>query len=325
MSDKPLGGQPFFGQTVHLGTRASALARWQTDHVADLLRTTWPALQVAINVISTRGDRVLDTPLPLVGGKGLFTLELESALRSGEIDCAVHSLKDLPTEETAGLCVGAIPQRAAPGDALVCRQAYALETLPKGAVIGTSSRRRAAQLRHYRPDLQILDIRGNVDTRIRKVQDPDGPYDATVLAMAGLERLQCSEVVSQLLPPEIMLPAPGQGALAVQCRDEAASLALLSPIADPESGAAVAAERAFLNRLEGGCSVPVAAHAHLDGDVLALRGRVSALDGSTQIDVGGQAAVAEAAALGIRLAEEALAQGAAAILQAVKQSEDPNK
>ena len=155
-------------QTITLGTRGSALARWQTDYVGQLLRDTWPKLDVRVEVVSTQGDRVLDTPLPLLGGKGVFTAELEAALHSGKIDCAVHSLKDLPTESPTGLTIGAIPQRAKANDVLVSRQSYTLATLPQGATVGTSSRRRAAQLLHKRPDLQIVDIRGNVDTRIRK-------------------------------------------------------------------------------------------------------------------------------------------------------------
>ncbi|RME63951.1 MAG: hydroxymethylbilane synthase, partial [Caldilineae bacterium] len=202
-------------KTVRIGTRGSALARWQTDHVAALLREAWPALQVDIQVIRTRGDRVLDTPLPLVGGKGLFTAELEHALRSGAIDFAVHSLKDLPTEDAPGLTVGAIPARAPVQDVLISREGMDLDHLPPGATIGTSSRRRAAQLLHHRPDLHILDIRGNVDTRIRKTLDPNGPYDATILAQAGLERLELLEgLPAHVLPFQVMLPAPGQGALA---------------------------------------------------------------------------------------------------------------
>lgn len=306
-------------ERVCLGTRGSALARWQTDHIAGLLLAEHPRLDVEIKVFTTRGDKVLDTPLPLVGGKGLFTAELEEALRSGEIDVAVHSLKDLPTEDPEALTVGAIPQRVNPADVLVSRKGYTLDTLPKGARIGTSSHRRAAQLRHYRPDLQVVDIRGNVDTRIRKAQDADGPYDAIILAHAGLERLGFLDAISQIIPLEILLPAPGQGALGVQCRADEQSLALLEPLNHAETCAAVSAERAFLSGLGGGCSLPISTHAYRFMDKLRLDARVSAVDGARQIDLtcstAGQAPVEAAYQLGIRLAQEALAQGAGDLLK----------
>ncbi len=304
-------------RSIRLGTRASALARWQTDSVVALLRAVYPDTHFEVKIISTHGDRVLDVPLPLIGGKGLFTLELETALRNGEIDLAVHSLKDLPTDDALGLTVGAIPARANPADALVSKEGYTLDTLPAGAVIGSSSRRRAAQLRHHRPDLQIVDIRGNVETRIHKALDPDSIYTATVLARAGLDRLGLADVISQTIPFEIMLPAPGQGALAIQCRDDAASLDLLAPIADAHAAAAVGAERAFLAALEGGCSLPVAAYATVQGEALHLRGRVSAVDGSQQIDVAIRGSLREAAEIGRRLAAQAIARGAGDILQGI--------
>lgn len=300
---------------IVLGTRRSMLARWQTEHVRSLLAAAWPERTFAVQEFTTQGDRILNTPLPQIGGKGLFTLELEEALRSGDIDIAVHSLKDLPTENPPELTVGGIPARAHPGDALVCRGHHTLDTLPRGAAIGTSSRRRAAQLLHHRPDLRILDIRGNVDTRLQKTLDPDGPYHATVLAHAGLERLERLDVISEPLPFEIMLPAPGQGALGVQCRADAESLALLAPIHHADAAAAVTAERAFLAGLGGGCSTPVAALGEMVDGVLHMRGRVSAPDGSTQIDVAFHGAPAEAAQLGLQLAQAALLQGAADLLQ----------
>lgn len=298
-----------------LGTRSSDLALWQTQHVRDLVAEAWPGIDVILETFSTRGDQILDTPLPLIGGKGLFTAELEAALRDGGIDAAVHSLKDLPTETPAGLILGAIPERANPADVLVSRSGLTLGRLPLGATVGTSSRRRAAQLLTARPDLSIADIRGNVPTRIRKAMDPEGPYDAVVLAYAGLQRLERLDVISQELPLELMLPAPGQGALAVQCRDEAQSRELLAPLDHRRTRLAVAAERAFLAGLGGGCAVPIAAYAWLEGQGLRLQGRVAALDGSRQIDVDGQAPAAEAEALGRRLAGEALARGAAQLLE----------
>jgi hydroxymethylbilane synthase len=301
--------------TVRIGTRGSALARWQTDHVAGLLKAAHPALRVEVVVLTTRGDQVLDTPLPLIGGKGLFTAELESTLRDGEIDLAVHSLKDLPTDNSEGLTIGAIPLRAAVEDVLVSRAGYTLDTLPAGAAVGTSSRRRAAQLLHARADLECLDVRGNVDTRIRKALDSAGPYDAVVLARAGLDRLGRESAVSQVLPLDVMLPAPGQGALAIQCRDEVESLALLKPLDHWMTRAAVTAERAFLAGLGGGCSVPVAAHARMEGQTLHLQGRVSSLDGARQVDVQRSDVPADAESIGHMLARDALAQGAEEILE----------
>ncbi len=305
-------------RAARIGTRGSALARWQTDYVASLLRQAWPNLEVEVEIITTHGDVTLDTPLPLIGGKGLFTAELEAALRAGSIDFAVHSLKDLPTETPSGLTLGALPRRADPRDVLISRSGQTLDSLPRGATVGTSSRRRGAQLLFERPDLKLADIRGNVDTRIRKALDADGPYDAIVLAAAGVERLSRMDVVSQLLPLNIMLPAPGQAALAVQCRSDQASLDLLAPLNDLETEIAVTAERGFLDSLGGGCSLPIAAYAQIDGETLRLHGRVSAPDGSRQIDVDGdgEATAAAAHTLGRVLAKRALAQGAGGLIGA---------
>jgi hydroxymethylbilane synthase len=302
---------------VRIGTRGSALALWQAHHVRDLLQRAWPTLAVSIEVMKTQGDATLDTPLPQIGGKGVFTAELETALRTGAIDLAVHSLKDLPTDDSAGLIIGAIPTRATPYDALISRGNHTLDSLPAHATVGTSSRRRAAQLLVRRPDLQLLDIRGNVDTRMRKALAADGPYDAIVLALAGLERLDRADEVSQRLPLDDMLPAPGQGALAVQCRDEVASRALLAPIAHRATTLAVTAERGFLAALGGGCAVPVAAYATIKNRRLTLCGRVTAPDGSRQVDVALEGAVSlkGAATLGQRLAALALAQHADELLE----------
>lgn len=304
-------------QTVHLGSRGSELALWQTHHVRDLLQDAWPSLETSIEIISTKGDQILDTPLPLLGGKGLFTAEIEAALLSGAIDAAVHSLKDLPTQSAAGLTVGAVPGRANPADVLVSRQGYTLENLPLGATVGTSSHRRASQIRHLRPDVEIADLRGNVPTRIRKAIQEDGPYDAIVLAYAGLERLDRLDVISQELTLEQMLPAPGQGALAVQCRHDKASLTLLSPLDDVDTRAAVTAERSFLSGLGGGCTMPVGAWGTIENGQLFLQGRVSALDGGKQIDVHGSCQLERAETLGLELAQLALAEGAADILEAL--------
>ncbi|MCZ2097625.1 MAG: hydroxymethylbilane synthase [Anaerolineae bacterium] len=301
-------------RTIRIGTRGSTLARWQTEHVAALLRAAHPALEIAVEIFTTHGDRTLDQPLAQLGGKGAFTAELEAALRGGTIDFAVHSLKDLPTELPDGLIIGAIPERANPSDVLVSRDSFTLATLPRRATIGSGSIRRAAQLLHLHPHLNIVDIRGNVDTRIRKAYDPENEFDAIVLAYAGLERLGRLDVISQRLSLNEMMPAPGQGALAVQCRDEAAARALLAPIQHAPSAAAVTAERAFLTGLGSGCTLPVAAYAEIEGDRVLLRGRVNSSDGAQQIDVSLSSSVDDAESLGYRLADKALASGAAALL-----------
>jgi hydroxymethylbilane synthase len=303
---------------VWLGTRGSRLARWQTDHAREALVRAWPGLDTQARIITTQGDRALDQPLPAVGGKGVFTAELEDALLRDEIDLAVHSLKDLPTTQTPGLIIGAILERADPRDALVSRGGYTLQTLPRGATVGTSSLRRGAQLLHVRRDLSIRDLRGNVDTRITKALDPDGPYDAIVLALAGVQRLGREDDISEILPLETLLPAPGQAALAVQCRNEDESRALLAPVNRTPTAICVSAERAFLAGLGGGCAVPIAAYAWTEDDRLLLRGRVMAPDGARQVDAQGEsdASLDGALALGERLALGALEEGARDLLEA---------
>lgn len=303
---------------LQFGTRGSALALWQTQYVIDLLKAALPTLEIHQIVISTRGDQVLDKPLPLIGGKGVFTAELEAALREKRIDCAVHSLKDLPTDSPDGLMIGAITPRANPADVIISREGYTLATLPTGAVVGTSSRRRAAQILHKRPDLIIRDIRGNVDTRIRKAFAADGGYDAIVLAAAGVERLGRGEVVTEMLDFNDMLPAPGQGAIAVQTRADFALLQMLTPIHDLPTALAVTAERAFLAGLGGGCTLPVAAYAYLYGERLSLRGRVCSTDGIQQIELSAGDEVAdmgEAERLGRGLAQQALDKGAKTLIE----------
>ncbi|MEZ4866455.1 MAG: hydroxymethylbilane synthase [Caldilineaceae bacterium] len=300
--------------SVILGTRTSELALWQTNHIIAQLQAAWPTLQCKLEPFVTQGDRTQaqGKPLPAIGGKGLFTAELEEALRTAAIDLAVHSLKDLPVEDSPGLTLGAITSRADVRDALVARAGWTLATLPQGAVVGTSSTRRAAQLLAARPDLIIRSIRGNVGTRVRKVMA--GEYDATVLAVAGLERLGLLDQASEILPLPIMLPAPGQGALAVQCRaDDEATLALLAAINDSRVRAAVDAERAFLHELGGGCSAPVAAYAQPvpNTDALTLDALVGAADGQhmIRIVIDGQDET-----IGVEAARQALAQGAALLL-----------
>ena len=302
---------------IRFGTRGSALALWQTRYVMAELTAANATVTAAYEIYSTKGDRVIDVPLPQVGGKGLFTAELEAALHAGDIDCAVHSLKDLPTEQPAGLALGAIMPRADARDVLISRSGKTLLELPQGAVIGTSSHRRGAQLKAIRPDIQLADIRGNVDTRIKKALDPDGQYDAIMLASAGLDRLGFVDVITERLSPELMLPAPGQGAVAVQMRSEWDGNAHFTALHCVDTALCVTAERAFLAGLGGGCSVPVAAYAVVNNGAVEVTGRVCALDGSTVITVVTQGTcemLTDAAILGATLAEMALAQGAATLL-----------
>lgn len=297
------------------GTRGSALALWQTRRVAGLLQAAHPGLEVRMRTIRTRGDAVADRPLPQVGGKGLFVTEIEDALAAGEIDLAVHSLKDMPTEQPEGLVLGAILERADARDALLVRGgAGDLWSLPEGARVGTSSLRRQAQLLAVRPDLRTLDLRGNVDTRLQKLQD--GQYDAIVLAVAGLERLGLAGAISQVLPPEVVLPAVGQGALCVEVRaGDAGTRSLVAALDHAPTRRAAEAERALLRRLSGGCQAPVAAYARPAGGEIVLQGLVAAPDGTRLVrdEIRGPAADAEG--LGTDLGGRLLAAGGAAILE----------
>ena len=294
-------------------TRPSALARWQTRRVIQLLQAALPGLDCREYVITTTGDRVLERPLPEIGGKGLFTSELEEALLSGKVDAAVHSLKDLPVEETPGIMVAAIPERESAHDALVSAESWTLSDLPEGARVGTCSLRRTAQLLARRPDLTILPLRGNVDTRLRKALN--GEYDAVVLAQAGLTRLGLQSHIREVFSLEVMLPAPGQGALAVQCRaDDSETIQLLSAIHNPLSAAAVNAERAFLSGLGGGCSLPVGAFAEKNDGTIILTGAVISSDGKQAIRL--SAVDNEPHRLGERLADLVLERGAGELLKA---------
>ncbi len=307
---------------IVIGSRQSELATWQAEFVANHLRALYPQTQVVLQFFVTHGDRTLDTPLPEIGGKGVFTAELENALLSNEIDLAVHSLKDLPTDLNAEFAISAIPQRASPYDVLISRDGHKLGELPAGATVGTSSLRRIAQIKAYRPDLRTESLRGNVPTRVKKARSADGSYDAIILAEAGLDRLGLAGEIKEVISPEIMLPAPAQGALAVQSRANDTEIqVLLAPLDHTATRFAVEAERAFLNALDAGCRLPVAALATLDGTALYLTGRVISLDGTKVITVQGDAAVenwAQCVGLGQQLAERALAQGAADLLDAIR-------
>jgi len=293
-------------------TRPSALARWQTAQVMQLLQAAHPGLDCDETIITTTGDRELDRPLPDIDGKGLFTRELEDLLLSGKVQAAVHSLKDLPVEETPGIVTAAIPARESAHDVLVSIEGWTMSTLPEGARVGTCSLRRSAQLMARRPDLTILPVRGNVDTRVRKVLN--GEYDAIVLAEAGLKRLSLQSHISEVLPLEVMLPAPGQGALAVQCRAEDTEiLQYISAIHDPSIAAAVYAERTFLASLGGGCSLPIAAYAEKNNGSIILTGAVLSTDGKQAIRL--SAADQDPYQLGERLAALVLERGAADLLK----------
>jgi hydroxymethylbilane synthase len=302
---------------IVVGARPSALARHQTELVMAQLVAAWPGLTCRLVALVTEGDRVLDRPLPEIGGKGLFTEALEAALRSGEIDLAVHSLKDLPTDESPGLTVSAITERVDARDVLVSRHGLTLERLPAGARIGTSSLRRAAQVLALRPDVKVVPLRGNVDTRLRKAATED--YDAIILAAAGMGRLGRAAEATQWLPFDVMLPAPGQGALAVQVRaDDDALLRRLAAIHHQPTWAAVTAERAFLAALDAGCSAPVAAWGWIEAGWLWLDGLVASADGRQMVRVSAQGDPDQPAEVGARLAAQARAQGADRILEAAR-------
>ncbi len=302
---------------VRIGTRGSALARAQTESVRDRLAAAYPQLAFDVEVVVTRGDANVSSPLSRIGGKGIFTAELEAALLRRSIDAAVHSLKDLPAEDPPGLRVGAVPPRSNPADVIVSNKGYTLAALPQGAVIGTGSPRRMAQLNRFRRDLKIHDIRGNVDTRVRKALAADGRFDAVILAYAGLERLGLLDAITEILDFDVMLPAPGQGALGIQCRDEAAFVDLVRAGNDPDTELAVTAERSFLSGLGGGCGIPICALSSVEGGRLRLKGRVLSEDGSNCVDVEDETpstSVEGAKDLGRAVASAALASGAGEIL-----------
>lgn len=299
-----------------IGTRQSLLALWQSNHIATLLREKYPECEVVLKKIVTKGDRILDVPLAQIGGKGLFTKEIETELADGTIDLAVHSLKDMPTVLPEGLCLTAITERANVGDAFVSNKYASFEELPLGAVIGTSSLRRKAQLLATRPDLQIMDLRGNVDTRLRKLDE--GLYDAIILAAAGLERLGHGDRITALIPPDVCLPAVGQGALAIEARtadDEVRSM--LEFLNDLPTKQSTDAERAFLGLLEGGCQVPIGVHADVAGEQIKIEAIIAALDGSTVLRDTITGKAENAVALGQQLGKKMLAAGGQEILAAI--------
>ena len=302
--------------SLRIGTRASLLAVTQSGWVKSRIEAAWPGTRVELVKITTKGDKILDVPLAKVGGKGLFVKEIEDALLAGEVDLAVHSMKDVPTELPEGLHIGIIPERETALDAYISVKYPAIADLPPQATVGTSSLRRKSQLAALRPDLRIADLRGNIDTRLRKLDE--GVYDAIILAGAGLHRLGLHQRATVQLDPEQMLPAISQGALGIELRrDDQELLAGLQFLHHLETAIAVAAERAFLLRLQGGCQVPIGAHAAVAGDTVSLTGLIASVDGRQLIRDTLTGPVDQAAILGTRLAETLLCRGGKAILDAV--------
>ncbi len=299
-----------------IATRGSDLALWQSNWVADRLREAHPGLTVELKVLRTSGDRFQAASLQAIGGKGAFTKEIEDALLDGSADVAVHSLKDLPTELGPGLRIWAHPPRFDPRDAWIGREGLRFEELPEGASVATGALRRMAQLLHRHPTASVEPIRGNVDTRLRKFGE--GSMHGMFLAMAGLSRLGLTDHVTEALDPARFLPAPGQGALAVEGRDDSGSRELIAPLDDPDTRTAVTAERALLAALEGGCQVPVAALARREGNTVALEGLVAAVDGSRVLRAVARGPRDEAETVGRNLARELLSRGAGEILEAIR-------
>ena len=306
-------------RTIRIGSRKSQLALVQTHWVRDELQKHFPNLTFEVTTMDTQGDKVLDVSLSKIGDKGLFTQELEDGMLQGHIDFAVHSLKDLPTRLPEGLMLGCITEREDPADALVVHakhQDKQLEALPEGAVIGTSSLRRLAQLRHHFPHLTFKDIRGNLNTRLRKLDE--GQYDAIILAVAGLERLGMGDRIHQHIPAEISLHAVGQGALGIECREgDTDILNVIKTLEHSTTADRCLAERAFLRELEGGCQVPIGVNTVIDGDTLTLTGLVASLDGQTLIKEQVQGPPAEAETMGTALAKTVRGQVAQAILDEI--------
>ncbi len=307
-------------RAFRIGTRGSKLALWQANFISNLISEKYPELRTEIQIIKTTGDAMLSSPLSEIGGKGVFVKEIEDGLLSQKIDIAVHSMKDLPTILPEGLCIGAVAKRHDPRDVLLSKKGLTLSQLPEGAKVGTGSLRRASQLLHYRPGFKIVSIRGNVDTRIRKLRESD-EYDAIVLAMAGLERLGLGEEVTEIIDPEVMLPAPGQGIIAIECREEdIETMDILRAINHNETELQAISERAFLLKLGGDCNVPVGCYALLRKESIKLSGIISSPDGKVIIKKEAYGSRDEAQQLGGQLAELVLADGGDKILEELSHS-----
>ena len=302
--------------SIRIATRKSPLAMWQAEHVTALLKGLYPDLDVQIIGMTTKGDKILDAPLAKVGGKGLFVKELEQGMLDGEADIAVHSMKDVPVDFPDGLHLAVIMEREDPRDAFVSNTFESFEQLPQGACVGTSSLRRQCQLADLRPDLRIEPLRGNVNTRLAKLDA--GEYDAIILAAAGLVRLGFEERIRSRIDPAVSLPAIGQGAIGIECRvDDPRVNGLIAALYHPDTADRVLAERAMNARLHGGCQVPIAGYAVLDGDQLLLEGLVGTPDGTRILRAESSGPRADAEAIGVRVADALLAQGADEILSAL--------
>ena len=307
-------------QTVRIGTRGSQLALWQSEWVKKAILDQHPSLSVELVVIKTKGDKILDVPLADLGGKGLFVKEIEEALLDGRIDLAVHSMKDMPSILPDGLRIGPVPEREKPADVLIAHNDRAFAALPAGARIGTGSLRRSAQLQHARPDLTVVPLRGNLDTRLKKLAARVDDLDAVVLAEAGVRRLGLQDRITERLDPSVMLPAVGQGALCIETRDQDADIGeLLHALDHAPTRVAVFGERAFLHRLEGSCQVPIAGHGRVDGDRIFLEGLVADLQGRRVIRGSRAGPAVRSESLGVELAEDLLSRGADRILQELQQ------
>lgn len=301
---------------IRIGTRASQLALWQANWIKECLIRRHPELDVHIEKIKTTGDKILDVSLAKIGGKGLFVKEIENALLENSVDIAVHSMKDVPTELPDGLGIVAVSEREDPRDALLSGTGKGMADLPDSAAIGTSSLRRQAQLLHLNPAFNIQPLRGNINTRLRKLNE--GQYDAIILAYAGVKRLGWEKEVTQIIGPDVMLPAIGQGALGIEARlDDAQTLDRISFLNHPRTSVCVAAERAFLHRLEGGCQVPIAAYATIEGEELTITGLVAAVDGSRFIRKERTGLSSDARSMGTELADEVLDSGGREVLEEV--------
>lgn len=301
-----------------IGSRGSELALWQTQHVKAALEKSFPEINLEIKIIKTTGDKMLDVALAKIGDKGLFTKQIETALVNREIDLAVHSLKDLQTVQPPGLCIGAVSKRETPNDILISQKYASIDDLPKGAKVATGSLRRRSQLLHYRPDLEIFEIRGNVPTRLKKYAESD--LDAMILAYAGVHRLALDAHIAEIIPFEIMLPAVGQGAMAVEIREADTELkAILQIFDDAETHLCVIAERAFLRTLEGGCQVPIGANAFLKDDVIYLEGMIGSLNGTVNWRESISGEKSDAKKMGIELARILIEKGANEVLERTRE------
>ena len=306
---------------IRIATRKSQLALWQAEFVASQLRQYYPDLEVELVTMTTEGDRVLDSPLAKIGGKGLFVKELEHSMLRNESDIAVHSMKDVPVELPEGLHIPVVLKREDPRDAFVSNTYATLDELPQGARVGTSSLRRRCQLAEMRPDLEILDLRGNVNTRLAKLDD--GQYDAIILASAGLIRLEMKDRIKEALAPQVMLPAIAQGAIGIECRQGDSDVeTLLQALNDADTFTRVQAERGMNERLQGGCQVPIAGYAELEKDVIVVRGLVGRADGTDMVHGVISGRPEDAAELGDVLGQDLLSRGADVILQELFDSHD---